>query len=155
MEMMNGIPKALIDKFLATPKHREGDCVIWDGPNIRGGYGKVSAGGNRIPAHVLAYAMSHGSPSKNYVLHSCDTPPCVNPSHLRDGTQSENVREMHAKGRCDRKGEKHVNAKLTEKDVLAIRNDFRYQNDIALDYGVCQKTISRIKCRENWSHINA
>jgi len=33
------------------------------------------------------------------VMHSCDNPPCVNPMHLRVGTQSENIIEAFIKGR--------------------------------------------------------
>ena len=33
------------------------------------------------------------------VLHSCDNPSCVRPSHLRIGTQHENIMEMAARGR--------------------------------------------------------
>jgi hypothetical protein len=33
------------------------------------------------------------------IMHTCDNPKCVNISHLRLGTQSENVQDMHDKNR--------------------------------------------------------
>jgi DNA-binding transcriptional regulator YiaG len=37
------------------------------------------------------------------IMHTCDNPKCVNISHLRLGTQSENVKDMHDKNRGYRK----------------------------------------------------
>jgi hypothetical protein len=38
-------------------------------------------------------------PNDRVVMHSCDNPPCVNPAHLRVGTQLENMRDAKSKGR--------------------------------------------------------
>lgn len=54
-------------------------------------------------------------------------------------------------------GEDHPMAKLTEKDVISIRNEYSNlktkQKDIAAKYGVTQVMISRIILRKAWSHI--
>jgi len=36
------------------------------------------------------------------LCHSCDNPPCCNPSHLWLGTQAENLADASAKGRLKR-----------------------------------------------------
>ena|ERR1700679_1232752 len=56
--------------------------------------------GRNEHAHVVAYALYIGEvPAGLNVLHTCDTPRCVNPDHLRVGTQAENIQDCVAKGR--------------------------------------------------------
>ena len=51
-------------------------------------------------------------------------------------------------------GSKHGSAKLTEEQVLAIRQiEGRSQQSIANEYGVSQAVISSILRRETWTHI--
>lgn len=78
------------------------DCWIWTGCVNGGGYGQISAGGPRrmIPAHRVALLLDGTDvPLGKYVLHKCDNPPCVNPRHLFVGTNSDNMKDMVAKGR--------------------------------------------------------
>ena len=42
---------------------------------------------------------------------------------------------------------------FTADEVAAIRNDSRKQREIAKDYGVTQKTISKIKTGKNYSWV--
>jgi hypothetical protein len=80
------------------------ECWEWTGSRDRHGYGRI---GERINgkfylrrAHRLSFEMHHGPvPDGLYVLHSCDRPCCVNPSHLRIGTQRENYEDSVARGR--------------------------------------------------------
>lgn len=62
--------------------------------------------GLRTRASRLVLEILSGEPvaSDMNVLHSCDTPPCLNPFHLRAGTQAENMKDMWDKGR----GELHL-----------------------------------------------
>lgn len=79
-------------------------CWPWQGAASSDGYGvvRLGRGGRRrlVYAHRLAYALAYGSPGRRQVLHRCDNPICVNPMHLRAGTQADNVRDMIAKGRA-------------------------------------------------------
>ena len=53
-------------------------------------------------------------------------------------------------------GETHHKAKLTEKDVLEIRELIKQKVknvDIAKQYSVTSNTISMIKCKRNWKHL--
>lgn len=60
--------------------------------------------------------------------------------------------DMKSKERQAR-GERLWAAKLTAEQVLAIRADPRAQTVIAVEYGVGQTQISKIKAGERWSHI--
>ncbi len=64
-------------------------------------YGLFNLHGVKTGAHVVAWMRAYGLPVPKgmLVMHSCDTPKCVNPAHLSVGTQSDNMKDMVAKGR--------------------------------------------------------
>ena len=71
------------------------------------GYGRIDAEApvrRQLLAHRVAYALKHGLdpcslPRSVVVRHACDNPSCCNPSHLVIGSQADNVRDMHERGR--------------------------------------------------------
>lgn len=68
--------------------------IKWDG------YGWVHRQGKNMAAHRYAWMLTHGEPPAGmHLLHTCDNPPCCNPSHLRLGTHLENMADRVAKGR--------------------------------------------------------
>ena len=91
-------------------------------------------------------------------MHKCDNPPCINPKHLRAGTQQENVKDRDNKkrGRWN-VGEKHHKSKLTEKQVLKIRELHKNKKGghrvLAKKFGVGRKAIFNIVKRIHWKHI--
>jgi hypothetical protein len=104
--------------------------------------------------HRLAWIEAHGEiPAGLFVLHHCDNPPCINPEHLFLGTKGDNNIDRGVKGRgAPQNGEHNPRARLTIIQVDAIRADHRLQREIAVDYGVSQQQISKIKHGERWSH---
>jgi len=78
---------------------KSSDCWLWTASLVCG-YGSFRFNGRTHRAHRLSWILQHGAiPSGKHVLHKCDTPACVNPSHLFLGGQLENMRDMVAKGR--------------------------------------------------------
>lgn len=125
-----------------------GECWEWKGARTKGGYGTYK----RTTAHRHAYECTYGPIGAGMVvMHTCDNPPCINPAHLKLGTQQQNLADMWAKGRagdCRVFGEKHGRCKVTTADVEAIRAEYAAggisQWALAHKYGLKQRQISRI-----------
>jgi hypothetical protein len=88
---------------------RPGDeCWEWLGRVNNMGYGRfITYQGNRETKHYAhRYALrSIGRLDESLVvLHACDNPKCVNPAHLSQGTQADNMRDALAKGRLNLSG---------------------------------------------------
>ena len=133
------------------------DCWLWTGCLDRDGYGFIGIDGVPRRTHRVVLLLEGSDvPSGMLVCHHCDNPSCVNPDHLFIGTQSDNIRDMYRKGRNNNvglKGEMNGSSKLTDAEVLAIREEPGKVRDIAKKYGVSKSLISVIKRREGWSHI--
>lgn len=129
-------------------------CWLWKGNITPAGYGRIYFQGKFHQVHRLMYELANkrAIPIGYVVRHFiCDNPPCCNPAHLRIGTQADNSQDAVKKQRHAH-GETSY-AKLTEQDVLKIRQDNRKATEIAKDYGVARKTISHIKNRTTWKHL--
>lgn len=103
-------PIPLADRFwpkVAGPWYSGVDedcCWLWLGARSRKfGYGVISSGRRGDPqlrATRVAHQLANGPLAPDLVIaHSCDTPLCCNPRHLRAVPQIENVHEMMRKGR--------------------------------------------------------
>lgn len=138
-------------------------CWPWIGSLYSSGYGQFFVGSSQIVegrnrttyAHRVAWALTNGPiPGKLCILHSCDNPPCCNPSHLFLGTRAINNNDCKAKDRnADHHGTNNPNAKLTEVDVAGIRllrADGLSQQAIADQFGVTQVQISRVLRGKAW-----
>jgi hypothetical protein len=91
----------------------ETGCWLWVGQCWSNGYGYVRYNGKAESAHRYIYRLYKGEfdPSLD-MLHHCDVPSCVNPDHLFLGTHTDNMRDMHKKGRAaSQKGTSNGNYK--------------------------------------------
>lgn len=97
---MRGKPNQLKDIWKRVKVGKPDECWEWQGRLNTSGYGQMSIRGKLKLAHRLAYEVSKGPiPDGLVVRHSCDNPRCCNPAHLSIGTQADNVRDAHIKGR--------------------------------------------------------
>ncbi len=80
-----------IDKLLVMPD----GCWEWTGVKLRGGYGKIGAGGTggkTLLAHRAAYELFIGPiPDGKEIDHLCRKRDCVNPGHMEPVTCRENL----------------------------------------------------------------
>lgn len=128
-------------------------CWPWTASKYKNGYGQFGVGRQLATcAHRIAATLSGINVLGLVVMHSCDNPSCVNPSHLSAGTQRDNLADMRAKGRGS-VGETVGRGKLTASDIPIIRADPRLQWEIAADYGIAQTMVSMIKRRVSWAHV--
>ena len=111
-----------------------------------------------MQAHRVSWFISRGAIANGlFVCHKCDVPACVNPAHLFLGTNTDNMRDMHAKGRGRPvRGSVHPRAKLTEREVPIVRAMYKTgisQQKIADIFEVNQKTISKLLSGGTWKHV--
>jgi len=151
--------KTLIERF-EEKVDRSGDCWTWTSAISPNGYGVFWVGGGRSRyAHRMAWEFANPGfaiPKGMVVMHSCDRRNCVNPSHLRIGTQRDNVLDAKQKGR-NAYGERNGGGvKLNELQVRGILQSSGVIGCVraARMYGVSSQTIKRIRRGKNWRHIN-
>lgn len=145
----------LIQRFWGKVIRKGSDeCWLWTAGTNGSGYGAMYISRKQILAHRFSYLIANGWIDDRLTLHSCDTPPCVNPKHLRLGTQLNNIHDA-IKRRRMLVGEKNGSAKLTYAEVGEIRALCRqlgvFQKDVAVRFGVCKMTISLITRMKIWN----
>jgi HNH endonuclease len=107
-------------------------CWLWTGSKSTR-YGTIHArrgDGSKtmLYAHRVSYAIHNNDLKKdNYVLHKCDNTYCCNPSHLMQGTQTDNMRDAAAKGRTNNRWMRATHClrghEFNEKNTLYKRID--------------------------------
>ena len=136
------------------------DCWLWTGTTTR--YPIYYQNNKQYYAHRLICEHYHGNMSGLVTRHLCGNALCVNPSHLKPGSQAENNRDKVLHGTTNKgkkcpwiinKGKSNPNAKLTEQDVLDIRSSDKKTKVLAEHYNLGQEQIRRIKRRDMWTHI--
>lgn len=104
-------------------------CWLWTGSIVPRGYGTFATkkfnGRDKTYAHIFSYTIHKGAvPPGLLVLHTCDTPGCVNPDHLWLGTAKDNSDDMMRKGRGGHgilRSEDVHTRKLSREQVEEIR----------------------------------
>ena len=141
--------KRFFQKVQKTP-----NCWFWTASKRNKGYGAFvypSINGDIVQgrAHRFSWEVHHGKIPENLcVLHKCDVPACVNPSHLFLGTKRQNNLDMVKKGRhrhgtsktpvslCKyKRGEHHWNYKFNDKIIAQVRGD----REDGMSYGKLSK----------------
>jgi hypothetical protein len=145
--------------FLRINLNNETNCWEWDTSSRDNPYGIFRIRKTQLKAHVVSYALFTGPvPEDLCVCHTCDNPPCVNPDHLFLGTQNDNIKDCWGKGRGrkfpSQNGESNVVSKLTEENVLYLRNHYKPPMSAwAKKYGVTEATLYHALKGDTWSHL--
>jgi hypothetical protein len=123
-------------------------CWIWTAGQDSHGYPRVRFEGQALGAHRVSFYLANGY-WPTVARHTCDTPLCVNPEHLIDGTPAQNSHDMASRGRSAI-GERNPKAKLTWECVDAIRSSSMRTTDLAQIFGVNRSTIKRVRAGSHW-----
>ena len=99
-----------IEKY--SERITESGCRIWTGSTNQDGYGHLNINKKTTRVTRLIYEREKGKiPEGQYVLHTCDTPQCININHLYLGTQFDNMQDRAKRGRFNQKGKSNNNWK--------------------------------------------
>lgn len=78
----------------------ESGCWLWMNSSNSNVYGRLYFNGHMWLAHRLSYETFVGEiGDKMLICHKCDTPSCINPDHLFQGTMKDNMQDASKKGR--------------------------------------------------------
>lgn len=101
-----GLTADRLARFYAKVNRSSEGCWPWMGTRMPRGYGLFNGGrfdGRQRTryAHRLMWELANGRRIRTgeVVRHTCDNPPCCNPSHLIIGTQAENVNDAAEQGK--------------------------------------------------------
>jgi hypothetical protein len=149
----------LADRFWSKVD-KSGDCWEWTGALDKLGYGDFRQGQKHIKSHRVSWELANGKiPEGICVLHKCDNPPCINPSHLFLGTHADNMQDCTNKGRRSnppvRMGAGNNKAKLDNQKVLEIREVAGTMSNraIAAKFNVDPSVIGDVIARRTWRHV--
>lgn len=133
---------SIINRFSEKYIVRLNGCWEWQGASYTNGYGVFHG----TSAHRWSYEYHKGTiPKGMLVCHTCDNPPCVNPTHLFLGTTKDNARDRDEKGRG--------RATLTNETVLAIYHSNDSAKVLANRYSTTQRNVWGIKSGRTWSKV--
>lgn len=143
----------ILSKLKINP---QSGCMEWMEAVDHVGYGRAHYQGKAWAAHRLVYTLLLGEiPNGLFVLHRCDNPKCCNVKHLFLGTNQDNATDKANKKRSTF-GEKNQSAKLTEDQVLKIRELFSNgcsMSELAKTFSVKANTVFYIVQGKLWKHL--
>lgn len=132
-------------------------CWNWKIGKDKLGYGLFYMKEERHRSHRVAWTVCFGIIGDGLnILHKCDNRACCNPCHLREGTHSENMKDMAIKyrGTC---GTKSWTAKLTPDSVIALRKRFEHGTlcvrSASEEFGVSKSAIRDAAAGRSWKYL--
>lgn len=124
-------------KFWKRVSKLQSGCWEWVGGKNQDGYGKFWVVSRSHGAHRVSWVIHNGQiPKGIQVLHKCDNPPCVNPSHLFSGSNLDNVSDRVAKGRSNAtRGENH-HFRLHPEKIIRGDEHFSRRHPELIPHGI-------------------
>lgn len=140
--------------FYTGPREING-CRLWTGAKDDDGYAllKIKGRNQRVARALLG--LKNGDPRT--AMHSCDTPPCVEPSHVSRGTLAKNNADRAQKKRSRPAfGERSGAAKATANQVVearALRAEGASLRSLASRLGLAYSTVRSMVTGKTWRSV--
>ncbi len=118
------------------------------------GYPKIKHHRDIREMHRLVSKIVVDRPVQGKVVrHLCDNKFCINPDHLRTGSQKDNMEDMVRNGKSCY-GERHPKSKLKIYQVCAIiKNNKISAGVLSSLMGVSKSAIDGIRQKKNWLNV--
>jgi hypothetical protein len=154
--------KSIARFWARVTKAGDDDCWLWTGNMIQGGYGIMWADTHRLVATHIALELDgrrRPPPPRHFALHGdCTNPACVNPRHLRWGTQKENMADCKRLGRLFRMaGARHSRAMPNTPETRARKLQiFAWPGrlaEVSGELGLSVGMVRDIRAGRRWAHI--
>lgn len=151
-----------IERFKTKLIIQPNGCWEYSGAKDADGYGMFWYDGKTKGAHQFSarYLGNLIINKGDQVCHSCDNPPCCNPSHLFVGSSQDNTADRHRKNRTA-KGSKVGTSIYDEQIIKQVKDAYNTRNhyrgiikDLAKEFNVSYGVVW-YACRRNaWAHIS-
>lgn len=144
------------ERFFDKVDKNNGGCWEWTGAISSNGYGSVTIDYDGYAAHRVSLWLhsDHESVSDiNTVRHQCSNKSCVNPSHLLEGSQRENLLDAVKNNNASRQS-------VTVSEARQIKHKYRddecdlSQRELADEFDTNQKTVWSIVNEESFEFID-
>lgn len=127
----------------------ETGCWEWQ-KRLSNGYPMASKSGKKVLVHREVLSLKLKRPLIGLCCHSCDNSKCINPDHLFEATQKENISDMFKKNRqpdIKKSSRSRKTTKLSYEKVAEIRklrSEGKTFKKIGDMFGVAPSTIRDI-----------
>ena len=135
------------------------ECWPWTAASDNHGRGRINVFGQvRVASQVLLILEGLPKPAapNDCALHKADClPSCMNPSHLRWGSQKENMQDKVKRGTSRHKAGTFLGSKstLTEQDIRDIRASTLTLEEQAELYEISARSVWDIRKRRAWTWV--
>ncbi len=109
-------------RFWAKVK-KTNKCWDWLASKRAFGYGQFRFKNKIYSAHIFSWIIANKRKPKLCILHKCDNPSCVNPSHLYEGTKKQNTIDSVVRNRHYEKRKKYCENghQFTKENTIIIK----------------------------------
>lgn len=131
-------------------------CWEWQGSKTIAKYGTIVLEGRVQMVHRVSWELANGRSVAEglFILHSCDNPSCINPEHLREGTQQDNMDDMVKRNRSHAPRTKWNTQESTIREIKRLRQQNVTVVEIAKRLNVGKSLVSHVSSGRTWKHVS-